>query len=345
MTDPAITFQVRHCKRTVCIASSSGKHFFVYITATELSISAVAPLIASTVFNITELCLKWVGRLEWESGRWPCCLSNQKSQTCSSTATHKNSAVFSYLRGKPVSASFYAFQLKTGPFRINNVPSRKWLNRMQLIHLSQHGRNTKLNCNSDTQRVELVRKRNILAQQEVFFPFSRGLPRMAEGKWTGCNVSLHWVQTTFLDCFRSKRLNKCEVAESHRSQHDAVPQLEWWQLSLLIWHIMETLCLFFIQPILWSSRTNKSWEWHAASAHEEGFSSWRTQGACVCKQKNELLQEHKKQICCWSHAAVSGVQLAAEGRHSQQRYNSPALFPCAGLMFSLGGKKGKQHSQ
>lgn len=109
--------------------------------------------------------------------------------------------------------------------------------------------------------------------------------------------------------------------------------------------IMETLCLFFIQGILWSSRTNKSWEWHAASAHEEGFSSWRTQGPCVCKQKNELLQEQKKQICCWSHAAVSGVQLAAEGRHSRQRYNSPALFLCAGLMFSLGGKKGKQHFQ
>lgn len=38
---------------------------------------------------------------------------------------------------------------------------------------------------------------------------------MAEGKWTGCNVSLHWRQTTFLDCFCSKRLNKCEVAESN----------------------------------------------------------------------------------------------------------------------------------
>lgn len=58
MTDPAITFQVRRCERAVCIASSSGKQFLVYITATELSISAVAALIASTVFNITELCLK-----------------------------------------------------------------------------------------------------------------------------------------------------------------------------------------------------------------------------------------------------------------------------------------------
>lgn len=54
--------RVRRCERAVCIASSSGTHRFVYITATELSISGVAALIASAVFNITERCLKRVGR-------------------------------------------------------------------------------------------------------------------------------------------------------------------------------------------------------------------------------------------------------------------------------------------
>lgn len=204
--------------------------------------------------------------------------------------------------------------------------------------------NTKLNCNTDTQRVELVRKRNILAQQEVF----SFLTRTSSDGWgkkdrlqcfsyllSGCKQrSLIVIAVNVLLNVKSQNRIGLSTMQCHT--------YEWWQLSLLIWHIMETLCLFFIQGILWSLRTNKSWEWHAASAHEEGFSSWRTQGPCVCKQRNELLQEHKKQICCWSHAAVSGVQLAAEGRHSQQRYNSPALFLCAGLMFSLGGKKGKQ---
>lgn len=55
----------------------------------------------------------------------------------------------------------------------------------------------------------------------------------------------------------------------------------------------------------------------------------------------ELQQEHKKQICCWSHVAVSSVQLAVEGRHSPECYNSSALFFFCGYNVFIGREKGQ----
>lgn len=57
--------QVLLFKQAVCIVSNSGKHV-VYITVTDLTTVLLTMFIGIIVFNISELCLKWVGRVEWE---------------------------------------------------------------------------------------------------------------------------------------------------------------------------------------------------------------------------------------------------------------------------------------
>ena len=83
----------------------------VYITVTDLTTILFAVLIAIIVFNISELCLKWGGGVDWESGSWPrgALKTQKKPWTCSSTVAHKHQAVFSFPRGKAVFTRLSSF--------------------------------------------------------------------------------------------------------------------------------------------------------------------------------------------------------------------------------------------
>lgn len=68
----------------------------VYITVADLTTILFALLIATVVFNISELCLKWGGRAVAGS------LGLSSWWSCSLTVAHKHSPVFSFPRGKAV---------------------------------------------------------------------------------------------------------------------------------------------------------------------------------------------------------------------------------------------------
>lgn len=104
MADLPNEVQILIFKHAVCITSSSGKDFCIYsVTVTDLTTILFTLLIATIVFNKSELCLMWGGSIGCNKvvsgtvGLW-----SQNSWSCSSTMAHKHLPMFSFWKGKAV---------------------------------------------------------------------------------------------------------------------------------------------------------------------------------------------------------------------------------------------------